>query len=573
MTDLRHVYAEKALSQIPRLLSLQDRNPFSPTYGSFHRRYWLDKVDDFPDGLAQFGVQSLALVYACDFPGNPYREQPRMQEWIIAGMDYWTRIQHADGTFDEFYPYERGWVGATGFTTFAMVEAFNLLKARDEIPAEVEERVLHAIHQAAYSIAQGEHEEDKLANHHAMGCLALWKSYELLGDEALRQAYERLWQGFLRDYQHAEGWSLEYDGVDPGYLSATISFLGKIYQRHPTDEMRDVLRRAVEFASYFVYPNGYYAGSMGSRQTLHFYPHGFEILAPEMGLAAAVAESMLRGLAEGALVPPEIMADRYFLYRIPEFLQAYLDYTPCPNHLPPLPYQREPFRVYFPGAKVFAARTEDHYLLVNLAKGGVVKFFDVEAERLLYNDCGILGQLEDGTVVSSQWIDENYQVTVQDEELAIEGYLNKMPSAKVFTPFKTILFRAALVVVGWSSRFSHFLKGTIRRVLMLGSRPVPARFRRRIRLEGETLIVEDEIALEKALRFRSLSVGGEFFVRYVPQSRYFQRPELEIAAHALELHLLKQLSEQERITIVRVVKGERVSTDTSSTIKGADRHV
>ena len=64
MTNLRNVYAEKALNQIPRLLSLQDRNPYSPTYGSFHRRYWLDKVDDFADGLTQFGVQSLALVYA-----------------------------------------------------------------------------------------------------------------------------------------------------------------------------------------------------------------------------------------------------------------------------------------------------------------------------------------------------------------------------------------------------------------------------------------------------------------------------------------------------------------------------
>ncbi len=61
-------------------------------------------------------------------------------------------------------------------------------------------------------------------------------------------------------------------------------------------------------------------------------------------------------------------------------------------------------------------------------------------------------------------------------------------------------------------------------------------------------------------------------MRYVPQSRYFQRPELEIAAHTLEPHLLKQLNEQERITIVRVIEGERVRI-TSNTIKGVDRHV
>lgn len=557
MTDL--VYAEKAISQIPRLLSLQDRNPFSPTFGSFHRRYWLDKVDDFPDGLAQFGTHSLALVYARDFPHNPYRGQPQVREWAIAGMDYWAKIQHGDGTFDEFYPYERGWVGPTAFTTFAMVEAFNLLQEEGSVPSDVEARVRTAIRKAAYSVAQGESEEDKLANHHAMACLALWKAYKLLGDEQILQGYERVWQGFLRDYQHAEGWSLEYDGVDPGYLSATISFLGKIYQERPSEEMRDVLERAVEFASYFVYPNGFYAGSMGSRQTLHFYPHGFEILAAEIPLAAAVAERMLRGLAEGTLVPPEIMADRYFLYRVPEFLQAYLDRGPRPDHLPPLPYQREPFRVHWPGAQVFAARTERHYLLVNLAKGGVVKFFDAERERLLYNDCGLLGQLEDGTVVSSQWIDENYQISVEDDALVIEGHLNKMPATRLFTPFRTLLFRGALVAGGWSSRFSHFLKGSIRRTLMLGTRPTPIRFRRRIALDGAELQVEDEISLEADVRFRRLQVGGEFFVRYVPQSRYFQTQELGISAFTLETDQLERLYQQRRITLTRQVRGTEIT--------------
>ena len=230
MSDLRYIYAEKALSQIPRLLSLQDRNPFSPTYGSFHRRYWLDKVDDFPDGLTQFGVQSLALVYGCKFPDNPFYGQSKIRDWAIAGIDYWTKIQHSDGTFDEFYPYERGWVGPTAFTTFAMVESFNLLE--EEIPVDVAARVKDAIRKAADSIGRGENEEDKLANHHAMACLALWKSYQLLEDESIRSSYDRIWAGFLRDYQQPEGWSIEYDGVDPGYLSGTISFLRKIYEVH-----------------------------------------------------------------------------------------------------------------------------------------------------------------------------------------------------------------------------------------------------------------------------------------------------------------------------------------------------
>jgi len=172
---LRDVYAEKALSQIPRLLGNMDRNPFSPTYGCFHRDYWLDKTSDFPDAVRQFGVQSLALVYKKDFPNNIYKHKDKVKDWAIAGLDFWAKIQHKDGSFDEFYPYERGWVGPTAFTTFTTIESYILLK--DEVPVDIEERVLSAIKNSAYFIIKGESEEDHLANHHAMACLGILRAY------------------------------------------------------------------------------------------------------------------------------------------------------------------------------------------------------------------------------------------------------------------------------------------------------------------------------------------------------------------------------------------------------------
>ncbi|MFQ5915768.1 MAG: hypothetical protein ACE5JS_21555, partial [Nitrospinota bacterium] len=410
--EFSSVYAEKALCQMPRLLSLLDRNPCSPTYGCFHRDYWLYKTSDFPDAVRQFGVQALALVYAHHFPGNPYRANPKVRDWAIAAMNYWASIQHRDGSFDEFYPYERGWVGPTAFTTFAVAEAFRLLKG--EISGDVAERVLAAVRRAARFIAAGESEGDLLANHHAMACLALWKAYELLGDPTLEAGFERLWEGFVRYHDFKEGWSREYDGVDPGYLSATVSFLAKIYQTHPDPKISEVLRQSVEFCSYFVYPDGSYAGSLGSRNTLHFYPHGFEILAGRLPLAAAVAERMLRGLADGKLVPPEIMSDRYVFYRVPEYLQAHLDRGPRPADLPPLPYEQEPIRRYFPRARIFVLRDRGRYVIANLAKGGVVKVFDAEQGRPLMSDCGLIGQLADGRVVTSQWVDEEYRSVVDD---------------------------------------------------------------------------------------------------------------------------------------------------------------
>jgi len=142
LNSRRDIYAKKALSQIPRLLGLQDRNPFSPTYGCFHRDYWLDKTSDFPDAVRQFAVLALALVYKFDFPGNNYKNKEKVLDWAIAGLDFWSKIQHEDGSFDEFYPYERGWAGPTAFTTYTSIESYRIL--HDDISKEIKQRVLES---------------------------------------------------------------------------------------------------------------------------------------------------------------------------------------------------------------------------------------------------------------------------------------------------------------------------------------------------------------------------------------------------------------------------------------------
>ena len=557
LTTSGDIYASKALDQIPRLLSNQDRNSLSPTYGCFHRDYWLDKTSDFPDAVRQFAAQALALVYRCQFPGNEYHGRWKVRDWAIAGLVFWTQIQHRDGSFDEFYPYERGWVGPSAFTTFTSIETYNLLEA--EIPTNIGEQIRHAIRRAAYFIAAGQSEEDHLANHHAMACLAVWKAYRLLGDPGLKEGYQRLWNGFLGYHNQEEGWSREYDGVDPGYLSATVSFLSKIYQDNRDVEIFEVLRQSVEFCSYFVYPDGFYAGSLGSRSTLHFYPHGFEILAGELPIAAAVAERTRAALAEGKLVPPGIMSDRYVVYRVPEFLQAYLDHDDRIGSVIPLPYKREPFTQYFPAARIAIANRPDHYAIGNLAKGGTVKVFDRHSNRPLLNDCGVIGRLVDNRVVSSQWIDPACECQSASNGWEVTGTLHVIPSHKLFTPAKNLLFRSALVCLGWSSTLCHLLKARIRKHLILGERPLPILFRRRLHFEGDHLTLTDELQLEGALQFRSLMLGGHFDVRHVPQSRYFQSQEFAGDTTVLNADQLRQFNETKRLRLSRTLGADGLS--------------
>jgi hypothetical protein len=251
------------------------------------------------------------------------------------------------------------------------------------------------------------------------------------------------------------------------------------------------------------------------------------------------------------------MSDRYLFYRVPEFLQAYLDYKPRPQNLPLLPYEREA-TIYFPEARVFAASRGNHYVISNLAKGGVVKIFQRHNGSLITNDCGMLGKLKDGRVITSQWVDPAYECKADEDSWSVSGQLNAVPSNKLFTPFKNLVFRLALVAFGWSSWFSHRLKGGIRKSLVLGRRPVPVHFRRTFRWSNDAIDIVDEIHIQAEVELSSLSIGDEFFVRYVPQSRFFQMQELQTKARSLTSEEIERLNRKERVEIRQTISAERM---------------
>lgn len=546
--SLRRVYSDLALRQIPRLLSVTDRDEFSPTYGCMDREFWLCRSTDFPSAIAQFGVQSLALVYAREFPDNPYHRQPKILMTVLAAMDYWTRIQKRDGSFDEFYPNERGWAGPTGFLVYAMARAYREIQG--QLPDELEQRFLSAMSKAAHFLASYD-EPGVLANHHAMAVLPVYEAYDILREQTLLDGFNNRLQEFLR-YADDEGWCLEYDGPDIGYLSATVSFLAKLCRLTQDKRVERVIERAIDFCSYFAYPNGFFAGTMGSRQTLHFYPHGFEIYASRNGAAAAVAEAMLESLSEGKLVPPEIQEDRYFKYRIPELLESYLDYSAVEGVLEPLPHERAPFQKRWPNARMLARRGDDHYAVVSGGKGGVLKLFRTDTGKLVFNDCGLMVRLAKGGVATSAWTDPDYRVRFEESAVEISGHLHRVVH-KIFNPWKMILFRLFMLAFGWHTGTAYKIKGWIRKLLMLRSSTLPVEFNRRIEFGPAECVVTDEIKLGSGVEVVKARLGDEFAPRYVPQSRYFQLQELDVTGAYLTKQDLEKLNAHRSLCIIRRV--------------------
>ena len=92
----RELFAREALAQIPKILTLQDRNAHSPTYGCFDRNFWHYKIIDFPSGMAAEFVWPLALAYSLPIASNPYYQQPAIKQWVEAGHAL-RRPQRASG--------------------------------------------------------------------------------------------------------------------------------------------------------------------------------------------------------------------------------------------------------------------------------------------------------------------------------------------------------------------------------------------------------------------------------------------------------------------------------------------
>ncbi|MFP4025850.1 MAG: hypothetical protein ACLFVR_15100, partial [Thiohalospira sp.] len=90
--------------------------------------------------------------------------------------------------------------------------------------------------------------------------------------------------------------------------------------------------------------------------------------------------------------------------------------------------------------------------------------------------------------------------------------------------------------------FAHYLKGKIRKTLILDQKKAPVDFIRQIEWKNSSMIIKDEMKITGNVDFKSVMFGDEFFVRYVPQSRFFQLQELDIEGYVLNDSELSKLN-------------------------------
>ncbi|MBM3245648.1 MAG: hypothetical protein FJZ15_07670, partial [Candidatus Omnitrophica bacterium] len=192
------IFLNIALSQIPRILGFLNNDSSSKTYGCFDRCYWHYKTIDFPNSRFQEASLSLALAYSINTSENRFYNSALIRKWSLAGVNYWGRSRHKDGSTDENYPFERHFC-STAFSLFAVTQTLLLLEEGAEFNLGNTGKFLIRYNNC------------DVANQMACAASALNNLYLLTGEDKYLAGSERKLK-LLLDMQREEGYFMEYGG-------------------------------------------------------------------------------------------------------------------------------------------------------------------------------------------------------------------------------------------------------------------------------------------------------------------------------------------------------------------------
>lgn len=538
---LRRRYSDAVLAEIPRIIGNLDRNPFRPTYGCFDRQFWHYRTAVFSSEMYQEAVFPLAWAFATRCPDNRWFQLEPLRDWAIAALRYSAQAGRADGSCDDYYPYERA-LGAAVFSLSAAVKACQCLELRDE-------QVVAGLKRRARWVAAHQ-ESGRLTNHHALAALALLRVSQLDGDRELRDAAEQRVAQVL-SWQHAEGWFAEYDGADPGYQTVTLSCLAEYRALSGRNDLASPLARGVEFCRWFLHPDGSYGGEYGSRGTYHCYPLGFELLAGKSPVAADLADACLEQLGDARQA--HFDDDRLFAHRLANLCDAHDAWSPrrAVGEQPEEQCVRQ-----FDAAGLFVSRGGLAHTIISTARGGVLKHFAKGSPTV--TDGGLVVALTDGRVgVSQQHLPTSrpWLVDVGDVEdawrLSVEGCLT-LSRWETATPAKQAALHLGMI------SFGRWRRGLVRKLLqkrlIASQSTLPIHHSRTMERmavsSSRRLRVTDTIELRSArLQVKQMAFGVDHQSAYTAASGVYQDSILQRWTDLTEY--IVALNRDRSVTIVR----------------------
>ncbi len=484
-----------------RLLNLGCLDIRGEHFGSFDRLFWHLRQRDYSCSTAQMAALPLLR--------SRLAQIDEVRNFLHASLIYLEKIQHSDGSFDEWYPNERGWGGPTSYILDFAARTY--LEFSREFPKAVNESLLRVINKAA-NFTKRSWEKDVLFNHVALSASALEATHRIdssiVSERDMKVALEWLEENFVRE----EGWGREYGFSDPGYQTATLSFLSKAHELNPRKIYEELSLESLEYIKYFHYPDESFALGIGARETNCVFDFGAHYWSTSSEVARALSKSLFNkscGLIE------EELDDHYYVYRL-------LEISDCIK-FKNAPEKSVLFSKNFIGEKFFEKAgikiiaNHDKYSVINLSKGGAFLEFDKIDSRPLRLNYGVSISLEDKQY-SSFYDSSERELIHSENSVVISGPLVKVKS-QTFSVWKNLLFRITMSIFGCSSKGAYLIKHLVRSLLTTKNEYSHYQLVRTFEINRHQVSnVKDELkglgGNEKILE------GGAIEIRYVPQSKY-----------------------------------------------------
>ena len=234
-----------------RLIHSQDRNPLSPSYGSYDTSYWRDKKSEFSDIRMQEAGAALGLLLHNKIYQRYNKILPPKELLSLSvkiGFAFLKKCQYKNGTFDEWYKGERGFA-ATEFPLVAFVLFALLVK---KIDRELKKEIINTFQVSVDWLCKN---SDIIKSNHEMAAIAGIAAYGTLTNNIKykRKAKEKFEK--LLSRRDINGWFPEIGGLDLGYCCVFLDYL-QIYKYYtPKFKYDHIINDLVNFICDHINPN------------------------------------------------------------------------------------------------------------------------------------------------------------------------------------------------------------------------------------------------------------------------------------------------------------------------------
>jgi len=540
---------EQAIMACRRLLSQLNRDPATPAYGCFDRRYWAWKLVDFPEATFQRNIHSL-----CWFMDQPEAAgSNNLAEFIRAGILYAIDIQHKDGSFDQAYPNEHSY-GATAFLLPDLITTYQKIK-EGLLPNErifIENRLMRS----ADFLYKAAELHGFIANHLAGAALALLKSYQLFGENKYKSTSNNLVNRIIES-QSNEGWFQEYSGADPGYQTLCMYYLAQIFTLEHSEKLHNALEKSLQFLQFFIHPDGTFGGEYGSRRTEIYYPGGIAILSQEFPVAAEMHTIMKESIRTGNTVNLIDIDMGNLAPLLSNYIMA-ASIVEATSGSYSLPYKKKEFTRVFKSAGLAIIATPAYYAVLGISNGGVLKVFNKKTNILIYDDCGLLGETSNGKKFSSQITDLNNPIESDGNVFETSSTFSKIPSQSP-TPFNYLLLRIANLTLLRCRFLNEAAKKLFVKLLINKNSPIPLRRIRKIEFKQNTIHIADRIEKTSPIQIKTLMYGNKFSAIHMASARYFTPSQLvKREQPIIDIETLKRTGVTTQSLIIDLQKNSQV---------------